>query len=109
MQSEYPVTIGSKVYQVRYNFRSLKTIASLSGVPLPAFLEKCQNLDVDALMVLLYAGIQKHHSEIKLDNVLDILDDCDEMTPVLEGFLSALSMFLRGKDAVKKKEPEQTN
>lgn len=87
-KKDYPITIGSKLYQFRYNFDALTLIEDLSG---KAFISLLSESKLGTWKLVIFAGLKANHPEITLDSVGDLIDEADELGTLIKAVSNAVT------------------
>lgn len=79
-KGDTPLEVAGKTYTLRYNHLALIQIerALKKGIPqIMQELSSMENLRLETIVSLLWAGLQKHHSNMSFEQAADLLDEVD--------------------------------
>jgi hypothetical protein len=108
MKKDFPIQIGDKLYQLRYNFDALTKLEDLTNETFTKHVIQLGSGSMKSLKMLFFVGLSKNHPEITLENVVDILDDCPDVNALMTTVATGVGNFF-SKDAKKKiSQPEAT-
>jgi hypothetical protein len=103
--------VGFEVEGVEYtlclNFGAMATVEGISGRPFPEFAEGLSNpktLRIVDLILLFWAGLQKHHSHIDKDRAGELMHDLGTMDVAIDLIVKAMT---RGKQDAPSGRPQK--
>jgi hypothetical protein len=89
------LVVGDRSYTLRFSLRAMAALQDHFGLSsLDAVgrkLQDAENLGVNDMAALLWAGLRTHHRDTTVDDALDILDDIG-----MEGMQEALGLAMQG-------------
>ncbi len=100
-----PVKVGSKTYNLRFNYDALTTIEDTLGKPFLDVFLSLTKLSFTSVKVVFWAGLRKNHPEVALEDVGAILDECEELPQMIKALTASLQNFFNKKtDAPEEKK-----
>lgn len=88
---EVQVKAGEETYTLYGGNRALRLIERETGMPFGDVVERAQKLDVTATTLVCWAFLQRHHPDLALDDLDDIIDAAGFMA-VFEAVFKALEL-----------------
>lgn len=92
-----------KVRNFRYGMKALKRIEKMTGKPIMKL--DMDNLSIEELSVMLWAGLVHEDESLTPDSVIDLIDDHSNMTDAAEVMGEAFSRAFDGGKEGKKEIP----
>jgi hypothetical protein len=99
-----PVKVGDRTFNLRYNFDSLTTIEDQLGKPFLEVFVSLTKLSFTAVKVVFWAGLKQNHSDITLDEVGAILNECEDLPAMIKALTDAVGNFMSKAKAVPEKK-----
>lgn len=79
-RGDVELPVGGKLYTLRYGHASIYALERKTGKSIMQIMREMDNADemrIGNVIELLWAGLQKHHPEITMDDVCDLLDQVE--------------------------------
>lgn len=89
-KKDYPVQIGAKTYQLRYNYDAFTFLEDMTG---KSFADVIQQRTMTTNKLCLFAGLRKNHPDIDLDAVGELLDECDDLQALMVSVMEAIGNY----------------
>lgn len=96
---EIPITACGKTYTLYAGNRALRLVERELGMTFLEALERLDRVDLNVITTMLWAMLQKHHPDISLEDVDDIID-CNGTEWMMHVLQDALGRALNLDDAV---------
>ena len=105
MKKDYPIKVGEQTYLLRFNYNALTLVEDVTG---KSFFEVLGNLGhLKNMKIIMWAGLRKNHADIDLDDVGELLDDCDDLKALFEELVKAVNNYFSARASGSKKKTDQ--
>jgi hypothetical protein len=109
-RGEADLVIGGKTYTLQYGWNAISNIATVTGLPMEEVGAKIArgNFHADVFLAVVWGMLRKHHAELDLEAVGDLMDDADP-AEISEAVGLAMSRSTVGGGGEKKENPQKAS